>query len=66
MVSTTKRKFEGKQTSVSIEERRTLALEFIAHYLDRIDDHLAQLASSIENGGANAKILTDIKKALAK
>jgi hypothetical protein len=32
----------------SLEGRRTDALEFIAHYLDRIDGHLEKIAAAAE------------------
>lgn len=34
------------------EERRTRALEYIAHYLDRIELQLERIADSIEDEGA--------------
>ena len=33
--------------------RAAIALEFIAHYLDRIDGHLERLAANVESGQAN-------------
>jgi hypothetical protein len=51
------------------EERVATALEFIAHYLDRIDSHLEQLAKAVpENKGAVVGIshqLASIAKAIS-
>jgi hypothetical protein len=65
---TEKKAFVGKPKGQP-EERQAIALEFIAHYLDRIDSHLEQLAEALESGKGNEKIrlqLVDIAKALKK
>jgi hypothetical protein len=62
---TEKKAFVGKPKGPP-EERQAIALEFIAHYLDRIDSHLERLAAAVETGGENGKTLRDIAKALKK
>ena len=65
---TEKKAFVGKPKGQP-EERQAIALEFIAHYLDRIDFHLERLAAAIESGSGNEKIrlqLMEIAKALKK
>ena len=65
-MSTTKKAFVGKPKGNS-DERQAIALEFIAHYLDRIDDHLEKLAAVAESGGATEKLrlqLMNIERAM--
>ena len=65
---TEKKAFVGKPKDQP-EERQAIALEFIAHYLDRVDSHLERLAEALESGKGNEKIrlqLVDIAKALKK
>jgi hypothetical protein len=65
---TTKKAFVGKPKGQP-EERQAVALEFIAHYLDRIDSHLERLAAAIESGAGNEKIrlqLMNMEKWLSK
>jgi phosphate uptake regulator len=45
MAITPKKSFEANHKE-SPEERQVVALEFIAHYLDRIEDHLARIAKA--------------------
>lgn len=40
-----------------MDERPTIALEFIAYYLDRIDDHLERLAVTLEATGGGFPML---------
>ena len=40
-----------------------VALEFIAHYLDRIDDHLERIANAVEKGDASETM--NIERAIA-
>lgn len=60
---TTKKEFVGKPTGTP-DERQAVALEFIAHYLDRIDSHLERLVVATENSG-NEKVW-NIERALKK
>jgi len=39
--------------STPVEVRGANALEFIAHYLDRIEGHLATIATQLEKGNVN-------------
>lgn len=57
-----------RKVDATPEERAANALEFIAHYLDRIDAHLEQLAaaqtkSSLEGVRLELTAITEILKA---
>ena len=43
----------GPHVTATPEERAATALEFIAHYLDRIDEHLERLAGTVHADTAN-------------
>ena len=45
------------------DERQAVALEFIAHYLDRIDEHLERIANAVEKGDASETM--NIERAIA-
>ncbi|HEV8027843.1 MAG TPA: hypothetical protein VGP50_10460 [Stellaceae bacterium] len=63
-----KRLFVSAEETATSEAQTLRVLEFIAHYLDRIDDHLERLAAQVESGQAGgARIvqgLEQITKAL--
>src|SRR5690348_322487 len=49
--------------------RQARALEYIAHYLDRIDGHLELLAKSVSSGGVNEPLrqqLMQVQKILER
>jgi hypothetical protein len=67
MVTTKKQQFlfpSQTMPSAPTEARVAATLEFIAHYLDRIDSHLERLASAAESGDerlhARVEALTDL------
>jgi len=51
---------ESDRGTVSAEARAANALEFIAHYLDRIDRHLEQLTVSVSQGAGVEKLRLEL------
>lgn len=47
--------------SKPIEERRTDALEFMAHYLDRIESHLGRIAESLSSGSVHETLRVQLE-----
>ncbi len=59
---TAKKPFPSDQVSnTQLEFRTPIALEFIAHYLDRIDSHLERLADAAEAGKPNEKLVGELR-----
>ena len=48
--------------AIPVEARVANSLEFIAHYLDRIEGHLERLANAVESEGANQKVRTQLQR----
>lgn len=53
----TKVQFEFDRRIENPEVRKARALEFIAHYLDRIDGHLERIATDLEKGPKNDSLM---------
>ena len=55
--------------NIQPERRPGNALEYIAYYLDRIDQHLEVIANSVKEGGVNEQLrlqLMNVEKAILK
>jgi hypothetical protein len=53
------------QVHAPVDQRVANALEFIAHYLDRIDGHLESLAAEMKAGRGDTTTLTSALQSIA-
>lgn len=54
MAMTPKHDFDFDRGSLNEEKRKARALEYIAHYLDRIEGQLDRIAGTLEKGTTNS------------